>query len=219
MERVEEELIHEVLPGVLEKEWPEIEKKLVQAKSFARSVHIDILDGKFAQNTTYIDPKPFSEFSKDIFLEVHLMVENPVQYVKPFAEAGFQRFIGHVEKMPDISEFVAQGQMYGEVCLAVDGLTDIKILDSVNLDDIDCITIMMIQAGFSGQQFREEYLEKIKKIRGRTEIPIEVDGGIKDTNLLFAKNAGANRFVATSFVWNSEDPKTAFEKIQREARS
>lgn len=219
MELIEEELTHEVLPGVLEKEWEEIEKKLESAKTFAKSVHIDILDGKFAENSTFIDPKPFLKYSKDLFLEVHMMVDNPIQYIKPFADAGFQRFIGHVEKMPDVSEFVALAQLYGEVGLGVDGPTDLKVLDGVNLDDIDSVTIMMIKAGFSGQQFMEEYLGKVKKLREKTAVPIEVDGGVKDTNILFAKNAGANRFVATSFVWNSEDPKAAFEKLQRDAKS
>lgn len=219
MELLAQELTHEVLPGVLEKEWSEIEKKLESAKTFAKSVHIDILDGKFAENSTFIDPKPFAKYAKDLFLEVHMMVDNPISYLKPFADAGFQRFIGHVEKMPDISEFVALAQTYGEVGLGIDGPTDLKVLDTVNFDDIDSVTVMMIKAGFSGQQFVEEYLGKVKKLREKTAVPIEVDGGVKDTNILFAKNAGANRFVATSFIWNSEYPQEAFEKIQKTVRS
>ncbi len=219
MELIVQELTHEVIPGILEKEWIEIEKKLESAKTFAKSVHIDILDGKFAENSTFIDPKPFAKYAKDLFLEVHMMVDNPVQYVKPFAEAGFQRFIGHVEKMPDTNEFIAFAQLYGEVGLGVDGPSDLKVLDGVNFDDIDSVTVMMIKAGFSGQAFMEEYLEKIKKLRAKTQIPIEVDGGIKDTTILFAKNAGANRFVATSYVWSNADPRVSFENLQKMAKS
>lgn len=216
MELIAEEYIHEVLPspGTQDKTWEEIEKKLEVLKGIAKSVHIDIVDGKFAPNTTFMDPAPFSKFKDDFLLEVHLMTDNPLQYLKPFADAGFTRFIGQVEKMPDISEFVAEAQLYGEVGLSLDGGTNISALGDVSLDDLDCLTVMTIQAGFSGQEFVESHLEKVKKLREMTMLPIEVDGGIKDTTILFAKNAGATRFVASSFIWGSDDSKAAFEKLQ-----
>ncbi len=207
----------EVIPGVLEQNWGEIEKKLEALKTFSKSAHIDLIDGKFAPNTTFMDPKPFEKYSKDLFLELHMMVDNPLQYLKPFADAGFKRFIGHIEKMPDISEFVAEGQILGEVGLAVDGPTDIKMLDSVNLEDLDSILIMTIKAGQSGQTLMSEHLEKVKNLRDKIEfehLRIEVDGGINDSTILQARDAGANRFIATSFIWNSENPAEAFKKLQ-----
>src|SRR3972149_3834684 len=107
--------MYKIIPGILEKEWSEIEKKIEIAKSFADTIHIDIIDGKFSPNTTFFDPKPYEKYSKDLFLEVHMMVDNPISYLKPFAAAGFKRFLGHVEKMSDQTEFVAQGQLFGEV--------------------------------------------------------------------------------------------------------
>lgn len=212
---ITEEYIYEVIPGILEKEWAEIEKKLTAAKTFAKSVHVDLIDGKFVtSNTTFMDPKPYSKFSKDLVLEVHMMVEDPIKYVKPFADAGFRRFIGHVEKMPSITNFVAEAQLYGEVGLALDGPTGIEVLDNVNLDDLDCLLIYTCQqVGFAGPPFQEEKLQKVKKLREKTMIPIEVDGGMKDTTILFAKNAGAVRFVATSFIWRAEHPAGAYKKL------
>ena len=208
----------EVIPGILEKDWSEIEKKLETAKTFSKSAHIDLIDGKFAVNTTFLDPKPFEKFSKDLLLEVHMMVDNPLQYLKPFADAGFKRFIGHIEKMPDISEFVAEGQILGEVGLAVDGPTDVSMLDSVDLEDLDAILIYTCEkVGFAGPPFMPERLEKVKKVREKIEfehLRIEVDGGINNSTILQAKEAGANRFVATSFIWNSENPAEAFKKLQ-----
>lgn len=202
----------DILPGILEKEWSEIEKKLELVKSFSPTVHIDILDGKFAPNTTFLDPAPFKKYSNELFLEIHMMVEEPIQYLKPFADAGFKRFLGHIEKMSDQVEFVAQGQLLGEVVLAIDGKTS---LDAVKIpyDDVDGFLIMTINAGYSGQVFVPEYLKKVEILRtASNDIMIEVDGGINDQTIALAKDAGANRFVSTSFLFIED--KDLFEQFK-----
>ncbi|MBI2622555.1 MAG: hypothetical protein HYW64_00450 [Candidatus Levybacteria bacterium] len=117
----------EIIPGILEKDWSEIERKIELVRPFAKTIHIDILDRKFAPNTTFLDPLPFAKYTlpssgqafpssgQAPFFELHMMVEEPIQYLKPFADAGFKRFLGHIEKMSDQAEFVAQGQLLGEV--------------------------------------------------------------------------------------------------------
>lgn len=217
---ITEEYTLEVIPstGTEDKDWTSIEKKLESLKGIAKTIHVDILDGKFTNNTTPLDPTPYKKFEKDFVLEVHLMVEDPKQYLKPFADAGFKRFIGHVEKMPDVAAFVAAAQLLGEVGLAFDVGTDLEVLEQINMDDIDCMTIMTVKAGFSGQQFMENQLQQVKTIHEKSMVPIEVDGGIKDTNILFAKHAGAVRFVATSAIWDAENPVEAFKKLQTAAK-
>ena len=207
--------MNQVIPGILEKEWEEIEKKLEAIKAFAKSAHIDIIDGKFVDNLTYLNLSSFKPFSSDLFLEAHLMVENPIEYLKPLSDAGFRRFIGHVEKMTDIAEFVAEGQILGEVGLALDGPTDINVLDDTNMDDLDCLLVYTSEkVGHAGPPLLPERLEKIKKLREKTSIPIEADGGVKENTIRQALGAGAIRFVATSFIWNSDNPKEAFEKLK-----
>lgn len=204
----------EVIPGILEKDWNEIERRIELAKPFAKTIQIDILDGKLFANTTFLDPKPFKKYSHDIFLELHMMVENPIEYLKPWAEAGFKRFIGHVEGIPDQVEFVAQAQLFGEVGLAFDGPTTIDAL-KVPLEDLDVLLFMAIESGFSGRPFTIEYLEKTKSIRNQSEtIPIEVDGGVNDQTIILAKEIGINRFSATSFIFNSSNPKEQYKKLQ-----
>ncbi|MDP3987921.1 MAG: hypothetical protein Q8P80_02145 [Candidatus Levybacteria bacterium] len=204
----------EVIPGILEKGWDQIEQKIELILPFAKTVHIDIVDGKFAPNTTFLDPKPFAKYKDKIFLELHLMVDNPVEYLKPWADAGFKRFIGQIEKMPDQVEFVAQGQLLGEVGLAIDGPTSPEEL-KIPLEDLDTVLVMTIKAGFSGQSFNPEYLKKIREILKQVQndkVSIEVDGGINDQTIKLARDAGANRFSATSFIYK-EDPKTQFQKL------
>lgn len=201
-------------PGTENKNWEEIEQRLNLVKPFAKSVHIDVLDGKFAPNTTFSDASKFSQFTKDTLFEVHLMVDNPVQYLKAWADAGFKRFIGQIEKMPDPIEFVAQGQLLGEVGLALDGPTEIGVLDNMNLNDLDCLLIMTINAGFSGQEFKAEMLDKVRKIKEKYPyLTIEVDGGINENTIVEAKNAGASRFATTSALYETSDVSEEFKKL------
>lgn len=207
--------MYEVIPGILEKEWSEIERKINLVKPFAKTIHIDIIDGIFAPNTTFIDPLPFKKFTSDSFFELHMMVSNPIQYLKPFADVGFKRFLGHIEKMPDQAEFVAQGQLFGEVGLAIDGPTDLSEV-KVAYEDLDSILIMTIKAGESGQMFKPEYLKKVQVLRQAQGqfFPIEVDGGINDQTIIEAKNAGATRFVANSFIFKSQEPQSQFNLLK-----
>ena len=204
--------MHQVIPGILEEDFQEIEKKLQIIRPFSRRVHIDIIDGKFFESVSFKDPVPFAKYKDDFFMEVHFMVENPVDYVKPFALAGFKRFLGHVEQMKDIEEFIAEGQIFGEVGLALDSQTPINSFN-VPFDDLDCILLMGVKAGKSGQEFLPETLSKIRDLRQKTQIPIEIDGGINETTIVNAKTEGAERFVATSYIFKSTDPMQSYERL------
>ena len=202
----------EIIPGILEKEWEVIEKKIEQVKDFAKILHIDLIDGKFVNNTTWLDPKPFEKYAKDFILEVHMMVDEPIQYVKPFADAGFQRFIGHVEKMQDQAAFVAEAQLWGEALLALDGPTEIDAIRS-NYEDLDGVLVYTSErVGFSGPPFNPDRLEKVKAIREKAPwLPIEIDGGVTDETAKIAKEAGVTRFATTSYLF--KDPKNNFDKL------
>ena len=204
---------HQIIPGILEKDWSEIEKKIEIIKIFSKKIHIDIIDGKFAQNLTFLDPTPFSKFN-DIYFEAHLMVEEPINYLDSFAKAGFKKFIGHVEKMASQEEFVAKGELFGEVSLGLDLPSSLDLI-TASFEDLDSILLMDVKAGFSSQTFNQSLLEKIKTLRAKTFIPIEVDGGINDQTIVSAKDAGANIFVATSFISSAENPSDQYKKLQK----
>src|SRR5258708_29118793 len=150
-------------PGTEIKEFSEFESKIRVVKSFAKTIHIDLCDGKFANNVTFSDPEPFKKFTKDLpedeggwatgekglLFEIHLMVEDPIKYIEAWADAGFRRFIGQVEKMPSQEEFVAEAQLYGEVALALDKQTPVEAI-KVTLGDIDSLIVMAIHVGLSG---------------------------------------------------------------------
>src|SRR6266571_761513 len=187
-------------PGTQDTEWATIAKKIELVRPFAKTIHIDVVDGKFAPNKTFADPASFAKYAKDFILEVHLMVHEPIEHLKRWADAGFTRFIGQIEQMSDQAEFVAQGQLLGEVGLAVDGPTPLSAI-KVSLSDLDVIQFYTgDRAGLSGKSFQPDRLAKVKAVREQEPyLPIEIDGGVTDETIQMAYAAGVTRFVATSF--------------------
>ncbi len=206
----------DIIPGILEKDFAEIEKKIELVRGFAKTIHVDIIDGKFAPNTTFLDPKPFTKYTlpssgQALFFEAHLMVEEPINYLDSFAAAGFKRLIGHIEHMSNQEEFIAKGEFLGEVGLALDVNTPLESLKA-DYQDLDCLLVMSVKAGFSAQEFMPGSLEKVKKIREKSQVPVEIDGGISDTIITQALNCNANRFVTTSFLF-SGNPLVNYQKL------
>lgn len=210
---LDDKLEIEIIPGILEKGWDAIEEKIELVRPFAKALHIDVIDGEFVNNTTWMNPQPFKEYAKDFTLEVHLMVKDPLSYVEKFAQAGFVRFIGHIEKMSDQQAFVAKVQEVGDVLLALDGPTDVEEI-IVPYEDLDGILVYTSErVGFSGPPFLAERLEKIKVIREKAPwLPIEIDGGVTDQTIYQAKTVGATRFVSTSFLF-SRNPQEQYQKL------
>ncbi len=206
--------MNQIIPGILEKDWESIEAKLKQILTFTNVAHVDIIDGKFVDNKTFLDPAPFAQYSDKIFLEIHMMVEEPAEYIERFANAGFKRFLGHIEHMSSQAEFVELARKHGEAGLALDGPTHINRI-KVPFDDLDSILIYTSkQVGFSGPPMMDDRLDKIRHLKKLTNIPIEVDGGIKDKSIERASAAGASRFIATSFIWDSDNPAEKFQTLK-----
>jgi ribulose-phosphate 3-epimerase len=208
--------VPEIIPSPgTNKNWVDIEKRLSLVKPFAKTIHIDVVDGIFAPNKTFSDPEPFKQLTKEFFCEVHLMVDDPIAHLKPWAEAGFHRFIGHIEKMPDQVAFVAAAQLYGEVGLAIDRQTPVSKI-TIPLDDLDTLLVMTIQAGASGQSFLEEIMPKLDELSSQIDIPLEVDGGINDETIEIAAAHGASRFVATSFLFDFQTPQLQYAILKHQ---
>ena len=143
------------------------------------------------------------------------MVENPIDYVDEYVEAGFKRLLGHIEGMEDVYEYIERcKELEVETGLALDGPTPVEELFDY-IDDVDCFHFYVSdKVGFAGPAMMPERLEKVKAMRARTALPIEVDGGVKDHTIKLAKDAGATRFVATSFISAAPDPLKAYVSLQ-----
>lgn len=208
----------EVIPGILEKSWEEIEKKVHLVKPFTNKIHIDLLDGKFADNLTFSDPKPFRKYTKDIFFELHMMIEKPEDHIDSWVDAGFRRFIGQIELMEDQRKFVRRVKSFGaEVGVGVDLPTEVKKVDYKN-SDLDFLFVMTVKAGFSNQKFSIEALDKVRFLSENTNLPIEIDGGVSDKCIADAHSAGARRFVSTGYIF-SGNPSERYQELVNLANS
>src|SRR3989344_1683143 len=215
----------EVIPGVLEQEFSQIEERVRLVAPYVNWIHIDIADHRLVPNSSFLDPSPFKKLIQETGkkFELHMMIENPVSVSDEWVNAGFQRLLWHMEgiiKTSDVRLKIAEIRGRGvEVGLAVDKETPVESVLPY-LDDVDCVLVMTIQAGFSGQQFIPEMLDKARVIRERKPgLPIEVDGGINYETAKLAVAAGATRLVTTSYIFNSGNIREAINRLQRQSSS
>lgn len=177
-------------------------------------IHIDVMDGHFVPNLTFGAPviKKFRKCTDKLF-DVHLMMEEPLNYLNDFVDAGADLITIHVESKQVKETGLAQSvKMINEKNIksgvVIKPNTDVKECFDV-LDDIDLVLIMSVEPGFGGQSFMPGALDKIKELKAEItrrglNVEIEVDGGINETTAVLCKDAGADVLVAGSFVFGGD---------------
>ncbi|MBI3385609.1 hypothetical protein HY031_00835 [Candidatus Gottesmanbacteria bacterium] len=208
----------DVIPAILEKDWTEIERKIKLVAPLVGSIQVDFADNTIVPNATFLTIESFAPLIKNyptVAFEAHLMVANPHKLTRPLVQTGFKRIIAHVESQ-DPRLFLDEAQYESvEVGIAIDGPTEIEQVEPF-LEEVDFVLVMTIEAGFGGQPFLPETVEKIKAIHSNyPDLPIEVDGSINDATAKLVKDAGATRLVCGSFLF--KDPAhiaAALEQIK-----
>ena len=184
-------------------------------------VHIDVMDGHFVDNLTFGAGVVSALRSQtSLFFDVHMMVENPEKYVDDFAKAGADSMSIHVEATNHIHGALQKIKNAGmKASVVINPGTPVEAIKTV-LPLVDMVLVMTVNPGFGGQKFIPEMMDKVRELTQiRTDkklnFEIEVDGGIDDQTIKVAKAAGANVFVAGSFVFNGEVEKN-IEKLKEE---
>ncbi|MBO5452913.1 MAG: ribulose-phosphate 3-epimerase [Clostridia bacterium] len=205
-----------VSPSILSADFADLKNQVkMVTDNGAEYVHIDVMDGHFVPNIS-IGPcviESLRPYSKAVF-DVHLMIENPEKYVESFAKSGADIITVHLEAVKDMDKMIEQLRSLGvKIGVSINPETDVEKLIPF-ADRIDMALVMTVHPGFGGQSLIEECLDKVKVLRQKfPELDIEVDGGIKPSNVKLALDAGANVIVAGSAVFCAEDPKAVIQQI------
>jgi ribulose-phosphate 3-epimerase len=186
-------------------------------------LHVDVMDAHFVPNLTIGLPVVTSLLrATDLPLDCHLMIDDPDRWAPDYAQAGSANVTFHVEAARDPVQTARAIRAAGATAgLAVDRDTPLEpYLDL--LADFDTLLIMTIKAGFGGQAFIPELLDKVRLGRrhitsGHLRLYVEVDGGIDADTIEAAAEAGADVFVAGTAVYGAEDPARAVSALRVQA--
>ena len=174
-------------------------------------LHIDVMDGHFVPNIT-LGPAIVKSLRNDVNMvfDAHLMIENPDNYIKDFADAGCDIIVVHEEACTHLHRTIQNIKSHNvKAGVALNPATPIENIKYV-LKDLDMVLIMTVNPGFGGQSFIDTMIDKIKELKALIneqglDIDIQVDGGIKPSNVDKVVQPGANVIVAGSAIFNSDD--------------
>ncbi|KAJ2800223.1 RIBULOSE-phosphate 3-epimerase [Coemansia guatemalensis] len=180
-------------------------------------LHMDVMDGHFVPNLTLGAPiiKSLRPHTKG-FLDCHLMVSNPEQWVDDFASAGADLFCFHYEATEDpaalIEKIHAKGMKAG---MAIKPKTPVDVVYKY-APTLDQVLVMTVEPGFGGQSFMSDCMDKVRELRSKfPELDIEVDGGLAPENIEVAAKAGANVIVAGSSIFKASSPESVISLFRK----
>jgi ribulose-phosphate 3-epimerase len=210
-----------VAPSLLAADFSNLEKEIKKIENAkADAIHLDIMDGLFVKNLS-MGPKIVATVNSltDIFLDVHLMIYNPYDYVEKFIENGADMISFHIEATEDIEDIINYIKKCSKkTSLAINPETSFSLLERY-LPLVDNILIMSVHPGKGGQIFMESALKKIKlakKIKDENKLnySIQVDGGINDKTAKLCVDAGCDFLVAGTYLFSLEDMKYGIELLK-----
>lgn len=200
-------------PSILSSDFADLKSQLrVLELGKADWVHLDIMDGHFVPNFTF-GPILVEAINRitDLYLDVHLMISNPDNFIERFAEAGADLITVHKEAVIHIHRTLNSiKNLNKKAGLAINPGTSLSEIEAL-LDYVDLILVMSVNPGFGGQGFIQSSLKKINQLREIKEkknfnFLIEVDGGIDLENIDLVLDAGADVIVAGASIFKSADP-------------
>jgi len=206
--------MQKIIPAILTNDPEDLRAKLEILKGHTEWVQIDIMDGKFVENTS-VSILALEQACKDFQVEIHLMVMKPGQYLADCAAIGAKRVLFHFEGSEQPKTVLRKmGKYPFEKGIAASPPTHVSELEYY-VGEADSILILGVNPGFQGQEFISSMLEKIKEVRNySSEILIGVDGGVKEENIHEIFMARVDYVVVGSGIFATPDPLATFRKLE-----
>jgi ribulose-phosphate 3-epimerase len=210
-----------IAPSILSADFGRLAEEIAAVEAAGADwIHIDVMDGHFVPNIT-IGPGVVASLRKTTKLpfDVHLMIENPEQYIDAFAAAGSDVITVHVEAARHLHRTLTRIKELGvKAGVSLNPATPLSLIEPI-LNELDLLLIMTVNPGFGGQKFISGVLPKIKTAKDivsylSPQILIEVDGGITLDNIRTVADAGADIMVAGAAVFGSENYASTIEAMK-----
>jgi len=210
-----------VVPAINATDKGEAAEKMKIALQLTKLIHLDIVDGQFAANTTWGSPDELKQViaeNKELAnarFELHLMVADPGKVMESWLVTDVvSRVIVHVESMKDFNFISKTCTQYGaELMLAINPATDPSALGPYK-EKISHVQVLGVPPGLPGQEFNKEVINKVKLLReSMPDVKIEVDGGMNLETGKAAREAGADILVSASYLLRSDNPKKAYKQL------
>lgn len=214
-----------IAPSILSADFSRLgdEIRAVEAAG-ADYIHVDVMDGHFVPNIT-IGPLIVEAARRvtDLPLDVHLMISEPEKYVADFAAAGADIIVVHAEASPHLHRLIQMIKGLGKKAgVSLNPATPLSMIEEI-LPDLDMAMLMTVNPGFGGQSFIEACIPKIKRLRTMldaigSDAELEVDGGVKISNIASIAAAGADVLVAGSAVFGSDDYGATIKELKQRCK-
>jgi len=205
----------EIIPSIIAKDFGELKERIEKIEDYVKWTQLDISDGDFAPNRTWNDPVQLKYYDPGVFMEAHLMIQEPEKVIDEWIESGVKRIYFHYEATSVHQELIDKiKEAKLEAGVAILQETPLSLISS--LRNLDVVLLFSGSLGFYGGEFNtDDILPRISTLRDKYPgLKIEIDGGMNPRTAKQAVDAGANLIISGSYIFDSGNIKGAIEELK-----